>query len=213
MNQPLTLDIFSDPICPWCYIGLKRLDAALAELEEEVATTWRCYMLNPDMPREGMDRRTYLERKFGGPAGADRVYGAIEAAAKQAGLNVDFAAITRTPSTYAAHQALRGAQALGGGDSFIRKLFVAYFEQGKDIGDASVLADLWAACDLPAQDLTDLLDDERHLDAITAEMNEARLRGVSGVPFFVVNGTYALSGAQDKAAFAQVFSLAKENHA
>ena len=210
MSQPITLDIFSDPICPWCYIGLKRLDAALAELEATVTTQWRCYMLNPDMPREGMDRRAYLERKFGGPASADRVYGAIETAAKQAGIDVNFAAMKRTPSTYAAHQALRGAQELGGGDTFIRKLFTAYFEDGQDIGDPAVLAALWTASDLPADVLSDLLADERHLDAITAEMNEARVRGVNGVPFFVVNGTYALSGAQDKAAFAQVFSLLKQ---
>ena len=213
MSQPIKLDIFSDPICPWCYIGLKRLDAALAELGEAVETQWRCYMLNPDMPPQGMDRRAYLERKFGGPAGADRVYGAIESAAKQAGLTVDFAAIKRTPSTYAAHQALRGAQELGGGDAFIRKLFVAYFEEGRDIGEPAVLSDLWTQCDLPTQTLTALLEDERHLETISAEMNEARLRGVSGVPFFVVNGTYALSGAQDKAAFAQVFNLARQSDA
>ena len=210
MSQPITLDIFSDPICPWCYIGLKRLDTALEELEETVVTKWRCYMLNPDMPPEGMDRRTYLERKFGGPAGADRVYGAIETTARQAGIDVNFAAIMRTPSTYAAHQALRGAQELGQGDAFIRKLFAAYFEQGKDIGDQDVLTDLWVTCDMLHQELTALLDDQRHLATIISEMQEARHRGVNGVPFFVLGGTYALSGAQDKAAFAHVFNLLRD---
>jgi len=211
--RPLTLDIFSDPICPWCYIGLKRLDEALAEVAVPVETRCRCFMLNPDMPAKGMDRRAYLERKFGGPEGANRVYGAIEKAAKAAGLQVNFDKITRTPSTLKAHQALREAHEHGGADSYIRALFGAYFEDGRDIGEAAVLADLWVACDLPEGALDTVFAEQRHQEAVMAEQNEARVRGVSGVPFFVINGAYALSGAQDKSVFHRVFELAQQNEA
>ena len=210
---PLCLDIFSDPICPWCYIGLKRLDEALADWQGAVETTWRCFMLNPDMPPEGMDRRLYLERKFGGPEGADRVYKAIETAATQAGLSVDFTRIQRTPSTIKAHQALRAAQDYGAGDRFIRALFQAYFEQGQDIGQTDVLTSLWAQADLDIHTLESVFDGQRHLDTLMAEQNEARARGISGVPFFVVGGTYALSGAQNKSVFHQVFRLIQNDTA
>ncbi len=213
MSTPLSLDIFSDPICPWCYIGLKRLDEALAEVDRPVETRWRCYMLNPDMPAEGMDRRAYLERKFGGPEGATRVYGAIEKAATNAGLSVDFAKITRTPSTVKAHQALREAHDRGAADALIRALFTAYFEQGRDIGDETVLTDLWVNQGLNADDLAAVFDEERHMDTILAEQAEARTRGVSGVPFFVVGGAYALSGAQDKSVFHRVFDLIDQDEA
>ena len=207
MSKSLSLDIFSDPICPWCYIGLKRLDEALAEVDRPVETRWRCYMLNPHMPAEGMDRRAYLENKFGGPQGALRVYGAIEKAATQAGLNIDFARIQRTPSTIKAHQALREAYNLGAADAFIRVIFAAYFEQGQDLGDTAVLSDLWTSLSLKAEDLQAVLDEDRHLDTILGEQAEARRQGVSGIPFFVVGGTYALSGAQDKSVFRRVFEL------
>lgn len=213
MSQPLSLDIFSDPICPWCYIGLKRLDEALAEVGRPVETRWRCYMLNPDMPAEGMDRRAYLERKFGGPEGANRVYRAIEKAATNAGLQVDFSKIQRTPSTIKAHQALREAHDLGAADTFIRALFAAYFEQGQDIGDEAVLSDLWASIGLNSEDLSAVFDEDRHLDTILGEQAEARTRGVSGVPFFVVGGAYALSGAQDKSVFHRVFDLIDQDEA
>lgn len=207
MSAPVQLDIFSDPICPWCYIGLKRLDEALAETDRTVEATWRCYMLNPHMDMAGMDRRAYLENKFGGPEGATRVYGAIEQAATSAGLEIDFAKIERTPNTTRAHQAIREAQSLGQADPLIRALFHAYFKMGQDIGDVAVLRALWCSVGLSAADLDAVFATDKHLDALMSEQNEARLHGVSGVPFFVVDGTYALSGAQDKSVFHQIFNL------
>jgi len=211
MPAPILIDIFSDPICPWCYIGLKRLDAALAQTDRAVQTRWRCFMLNPDMPAEGMDRRTYLERKFGGPQGADRVYGAIEQAAKQAGLQVDFAKIARTPSTIAAHMALREAQfneAEGAqADALVRALFAAYFEEGRDIGDPDILAQIWQDAGFAPDRLAAVLAEDHHREDIIEENRVARSRGISGVPFFIIAGTYALSGAQDTAALTRVFDL------
>lgn len=204
---PLSLDIFSDPICPWCYIGLKRLDEALAELDRPVETRWRCFMLNPNMPEGGMDRRTYLERKFGGPEDARRVYSAIDTAAKRAGLSLDFDRITRTPATWTAHQALREAHQLGAADALSRALFAAYFKDGQDIGDPTVLAALWAAVGLDPARLAHVLEKHIHRAALDAEQQAARARGISGVPFFIVNGIHALSGAQDKSVLLQVFSL------
>ena len=168
-------------------------------------------MLNPDMPAQGMDRREYLERKFGGPQGADRVYGAIETAAKQAGLQVEFGKISRTPSTLLAHIALREAQVnaheTAQADSFVRQLFSAYFEHGQDIGSPQTLHKLWLKGGFAKDRLDRVFAQDLHRDAIWTENQEAHTRGISGVPFFIVANTYALSGAQDKASLHRVFDL------
>ncbi|MEL7173899.1 MAG: DsbA family protein, partial [Pseudomonadota bacterium] len=121
----ITLDIISDPICPWCYIGKTRLDRAIAAAGHNPFTPrWRMFRLNPDMPAEGMDRRQYLEAKFGGAEGADRVYGAIADAAKGDGLDVDLGAIQRTPQTLDAHRLIRWAGEAGFGETVVMDLFL-----------------------------------------------------------------------------------------
>ncbi len=212
MPSPISIDVFSDPICPWCYIGLQRLDATLAAINRQVRTRWRCFMLNPEMPLEGMDRQSYLARKFGGVSSAQRVYSAIGSAAEQAGLSLDFAKIRRTPSTVLAHMALREAQLESEkvddkANAFVRSLFAAYFEHGQDIGQRQVLQDLWAAAGLLPSRLERAFDQDLHRDHVLAENLEARSRGISGVPFFIVAGTYALAGAQDQLALKRVFDL------
>ncbi len=217
MPSPISIDVFSDPICPWCYIGLQRLEGALAAINRQVRMHWRCFMLNPEMPLAGMDRQTYLERKFGGPSGAQRVYATIEAAATQAGLSLDFSRIRRTPSTVLAHMALREAQIqhaeTNQAEAFVRGLFAAYFERGQDIGQRQVLHDLWAAAGLSPARLDQVFDQDLHRDHIAAENRDARSRGISGVPFFIVAGTYALAGAQDQAALQRVFDLVDQGQA
>ncbi|MEL6335490.1 MAG: DsbA family oxidoreductase, partial [Pseudomonadota bacterium] len=136
----IALDIVSDPICPWCYIGKTRLDRAIAAVGHDPFTPrWRMFRLNPDMPAEGMDRRAYLEAKFGGPDGAARVYGRIAEMAAADGMELDLDGITRTPQTLNAHRLIRWAENEGAQTPVVDALFKAYFEEREDIGDPAVL--------------------------------------------------------------------------
>ncbi len=139
----IKLDILSDPICPWCYIGKTRLERAMeAEPNHPFAIEWHPFQLNPDMPSEGMDRREYLETKFGGKDNAVSVYAEIEKHAREDGLELDFAAIKRTPNTIDAHRLIHWAGIEGKQNAVVDALFKAYFKEGRDIGDAEVLCDV-----------------------------------------------------------------------
>ena len=134
------LDILSDPICPWCYIGKANLDRALeAHPDHPFVIEWHPFQLNPDMPPEGMDRRAYLEAKFGGREAAVQVYARIAEAAKAAGLSIAFDKIERTPNTLDAHRLIHWAGVEGRQTAVVTRLFKAYFEAGQDIGDRDVL--------------------------------------------------------------------------
>lgn len=194
----ITLDILSDPICPWCYIGKAKLDRALAESPDHpFDIRWRPFQLNPTMPPEGMDRRAYLEAKFGGAEGADRVYGAIEEAAKAAGLTIDFAAIKRTPSTLDAHRLLRWARLEGAQGAVADGLFRAYFEQGRDISDRAVLAGIAAEAGLDRELVAALLASDADRAEVKTEDEAARGIGVTGAPTFLIGGKYVIQGAQE----------------
>ena len=137
------LDIMSDPICPWCYIGKTHLDKALADIPDHpFVIEWHPFQLNPDMPREGMDRRAYLEGKFGGKEGAVRAYAPVVEHAEKAGLNIQFEAMKRTPNTLDAHRLIHWAGIEGKQNQVVDALFRAYFEEGRDIGNHEVLADV-----------------------------------------------------------------------
>ncbi|MEL6211015.1 MAG: DsbA family oxidoreductase, partial [Pseudomonadota bacterium] len=147
----VTLDILSDPICPWCYIGKTHLDAALRDRPEHgFVIAWHPFQLNPDMPAEGMDRQTYLDTKFGGRAQAQAVYGRIAEAAEAAGLQIDLGAIQRTPNTIDAHRLIHWAGIEGRQSEVVDALFQAYFHAGLDIGDPDVLADVADSAGLDA---------------------------------------------------------------
>lgn len=193
----ITLDILSDPICPWCLIGKTGLDRALARHPGQPFTiTWHPFMLNPDMPPGGMDRRAYLEAKFGGPEGAGRVYGRIAEHARAAGVEIDFDAIGRTPSTVDAHRLIHWAGVEGRQDQVVDALFRAYFREGRDIGDKAVLAEIAGEAGMDAEMTATLLAGESDAAEIRARDAHARARGVNGVPTFVVAGQYVLTGAQ-----------------
>jgi predicted DsbA family dithiol-disulfide isomerase len=191
------LDVLSDPICPWCYIGKAHLDRALAARPDHpFAVEWHPFQLNPDMPREGMDRKAYLEAKFGGPEGAARVYGRIAEAAREAGLKIDFDSIRRTPNTLDAHRLIHWAGLEGRQTAAVARLFKAYFEEGKDIGDPGVLLDIAEGIGLDRAMTERLLESDADLEDIRARDAHARARGVSGVPTFVVANTHVVPGAQ-----------------
>jgi len=191
------LDIISDPICPWCYIGKARLEAALAERPDHPFTIeWHPFQLNPDMPPEGLDQREYLELKFGGREGAVKVYSQIAEAAEQAGVKVAFDKIERTPNTIDAHRLIHWAGLEGLQDAVVDLLFLAYFQDGVDISDKSALTAIGAKAGMDPAMLATLFDGENDVDGIRARDAYARERGVTGVPCFIINNQYVVQGAQ-----------------
>ena len=180
------LDIISDPICPWCYIGKVRLDRALEQRPDHpFDIRWRVFQLNPDMPREGMDRQAYLEAKFGGPDGAARTYGQIEQVARDTGLDIDFSRMTRTPNTLDAHRLLRWARVEGRQTLVANQLFHRYFRKGEDIGDHAVLVDVAKTVGMDPDVIARLLEGDADLAEVRDEDEQARRMGVTGVPTFV----------------------------
>ncbi|MGR3501373.1 DsbA family oxidoreductase [Pseudaestuariivita sp.] len=214
MTPPLVrLDILSDPICPWCYIGKTHLDTALADAQQPVfEIQWHPFQLNPDMPSEGMDRRTYLETKFGGKDKAVQVYGQIAEAAEAAGLSLNLEGITRTPNTMDAHRLIHWSGLEGKQGEVVAALFRAYFEEGRDIGDAEVLADTADSVGMDAAVILKLLASDTDRADIAARDAEGRKMGVTGVPCFIVNGQHAVPGAQPPELWSKVIDeLAAKN--
>ncbi|PIE12744.1 MAG: polyketide biosynthesis protein [Rhodobacterales bacterium] len=191
------LDILSDPICPWCYIGKTQLDRALEQRPDHpFSVEWHPFQLNPDMPAEGMDRRTYLESKFGGKDGALQAYTPIMEHAKALGLNIEFNQITRTPNTLNAHRVIHWAGIEGRQTAMVSSLFKAYFNEGRDIGDHEVLADLADSVGLDATLVQRLLKTDEDVDFIRKRDSNAREKGVTSVPTFIVDSRHAVPGAQ-----------------
>ncbi len=199
------LDILSDPICPWCYIGKANLDRALeAAGDHPFEIEWHPFQLNPDMDPAGMDRREYLETKFGGRDNAVAVYARVAEAAEAAGLKLDFGAIARTPNTLNAHRLIHWAGIEGRQTPVVAALFRAYFVEGRDIGDIDVLADIADACGLDAAMIRKLLQSDADAKEIRARDAWARDHGVTGVPTFVVGQRHAVPGAQPPELWAKV---------
>lgn len=193
-----TLDIVSDPICPWCYIGKVKLDRALAARPgKRFEIQWRIFQLNPEMPPEGMDRRTYLETKFGGPDAAQQVYSNVEKAALAAGLEIDFGRIPRTPNTLDAHRLIRWARSGGRQHDLVGALFTAYFEEYRDIGDRDTLIEIGAEHGMDRELVTRLFEEDADRGVLVNEDALSRQMGISGVPCFILAEKYALVGAQE----------------
>jgi len=194
----ITLDIYSDPICPWCYIGKARLDAAMEiRPDHGFEITWHPFMLNPEMPPEGMDRRDYLEAKFGSQKGVVEAYLPVQQAATEAGLPFDLAAIGRTPSTLDAHRLIHWAGLEGRQTAMVSALFRAYFADGADIGAHQVLLALAESAGMDAQVVARLLASDADVDDIRARDTDIRARGLRGVPAFVIAGQHVVAGAQE----------------
>lgn len=201
----IRLDIFSDPICPWCYIGKTLLDRALESRPEHPFTIeWHPFQLNPDMPAGGMDRQSYLAAKFGGPERAQEIYDRIAQAARDAGIEIDLTKIEKTPNTLDAHRLLHWALVEGAQSRVKGALFRAYFREGRDIGDPEVLADIAASAGLDREVIARLLASDADREAVWARDAYARSRGVRAVPTFIVAEQYVLSGAQPLALWQQV---------
>ncbi|WGI20462.1 DsbA family oxidoreductase [Amylibacter sp. IMCC11727] len=207
------LDIISDPICPWCYIGKTKLDRALEKHpEHDFVIEWHPFQLNPEMPAEGMDRREYLEAKFGGKEGAVKVYGAIAQAAEAAGIEINFEGIERTPSTLNAHRLLHWAALEGKQNAVVDRLFKAYFREGQDISDHDTLIDIATGAGMDADVTRRLLESDADVKDIQDRDASARERGVSGVPCFVIGNHYVVQGAQDTALWEKVINELSDAH-
>lgn len=210
----MEIDIFSDTICPWCFIGKRRLERALAERPQPKLTIrWRAFQLNPDMPEGGMDRKRYVEVKFGGPANAQAVYDQIRAAGESEGIDFAFEAMQRTPNTVASHRLIRYAGDTGNQDAVVQALFDAYFLRGEDIGDLEVLSAAAATGGLDAAAARAFLESDAGASEVRAEDRAARQAGISGVPCFIFNGQHALAGAHTPEVLHQLFDLAMQEDA
>jgi predicted DsbA family dithiol-disulfide isomerase len=206
MLGALTIDVVSDVVCPWCYIGKRRLEDALAQLRAAdpglpVHVRWHPFQLNPDLPAEGADRRQYLEQKFGGPARAKEIYARVEAAGATVGIPFAFDAIERQPNTLDAHRLLAWAQSRheGDADALVELLFKAYFIDGLYLGDREVLVARAEAAGYDANDARAFLASDALVSDVADADRRAREMGVSGVPFFIFEGKTAVSGAQEAA--------------
>ena len=201
----IKLDILSDPICPWCYIGKANLDRALAAAPDHpFQIAWHPFQLNPDMPEGGMDRRTYLETKFGGKEQAVAVYARIAEAAEIAGLKIDFEAIKTTPNTINAHRLIHWSGLEGRQTAVVSRLFKAYFEEGQDIGDVGILLDIAEGVGMDREMTARLFATDADTDDLRARDADARAKGVSGVPTFVLANQHVLPGAQPAELWTQV---------
>lgn len=207
MSDPIKLDIMSDPICPWCYIGKAHLDVALQNHPDHpFVIEWHPFQLNPDMPPEGMERRAYLEGKFGGKEGAVRAYAPVVENAKKAGLTINFEAMKRTPNTLNAHRLIHWAGVEGRQTAAVAALFHAYFVDARDIGDAEVLADIADGIEMDAAVVARLLGTDVDAKDISDRDAHSRKMGVNSVPTFIVAGKHAVPGAQPPELWTQVIS-------
>ena len=203
--ETVKLDIMSDPICPWCYIGKSYLDQALQDIPDHPFTIeWHPFQLNPDMPREGMGRRAYLEGKFGGKEGAVRAYAPVVERAEAAGLKIDFEGMQRTPNTLDAHRLIHWAGIEGRQTAAVAALFHAYFVDARDIGDIDVLADIADGIEMDAAVVRKLLSSDADREDIAKRDAHARQMGVNSVPTFIVGQRHAVPGAQSPELWAQV---------
>ncbi len=202
----LTVDVISDVICPWCYIGKRRLEKAMGLAgRRDVRVRWHPFQLNPQMPREGMSRRAYRTAKFGSWERSLALDAQVREAGRGEGIDFAFEKQERTPNTFDAHRLIGLADREEVQDAVVEALFRAYFTEGRDVGERRTLLDIVARAGLDRVMAAAMLDDGEGLEAIRAAEERARRAGVQGVPFFMINGEVALSGAQPPGAFLDAF--------
>lgn len=202
---PISIDVVSDVVCPWCYIGLKRLNAAMAEASEvPVDVRWRPYQLDATIPPEGRDRKQYMLAKFGSEERLNEIFARVSEAGRSAGIDFALDAIQVSPNTLDAHRLIRWA---GSGENNLqtevkKRLMQAYFEEGRNIGDRAVLVDIAREAGMDAAVVEALLPTEADIAETRAEIETAQQMGVTGVPCYLLEGRYAVMGAQDPSVLA-----------
>lgn len=201
----IAIDVVSDVVCPWCYIGQKRLEKAVAAVPEiDVTVRWRPYQLDPTIPPEGKDRRQYMQAKFGSDERIREIHARIEPLGEAEGIAFDFEAIGIAPNTLDAHRVIRWA-ANDGSDvqnRIVKALFSAYFENGRNVGDRVVLAEAAGAAGMDEAVVAAMLATDSDRAEVVAEIETASRMGITGVPCFLLERRYAVMGAQESATLA-----------
>ncbi len=209
-NDILTIDVVSDVVCPWCYLGEKRLEMALKEAPQPVALRWRPYQLDPTIPDGGLDRAEYMAKKFGKSGKLQTAHDNLTRLGAEVGLPFAFDKIKRAPNTLDAHRLIRWANSAGVQGKVVDRLFKAYFVEGLDIGDRDVLIDIAGECGLDARLVEKLLAEGADADLVREEIAQAQAIGVSGVPFFIFAGRLGVPGAQDPSVLVRAMAQARQ---
>jgi predicted DsbA family dithiol-disulfide isomerase len=205
----LSIEIVHDVVCPWCFLGVRRLTRTLRRRPDLLTElVWRPFLLNPDMPRGGMARPDYVIRKFGGEDRARRLYGSIAEIGRAEGVLFRFDRIRRTPNSVDAHRLVRWAGRLGRADAVVEALFSAYFTDGWDIGDTAVLVAIASSCGLDPAYARQFLAGEDEVDSVHADNLRAHRLGINGVPCFVIGGRHAIAGAQEPEVIERLLDVA-----
>jgi predicted DsbA family dithiol-disulfide isomerase len=205
----LTIEIVHDLVCPWCYLGVRRLLRTLRRRPDLLFDlTWRPFLLNPDMPRLGMSRPDYVIRKFGGEDRARRLYASISDIGRAEGVMFRFDRIRRTPSSIDAHRLARYADRFGRADAMVEALFSAHFTDGHDIGDHAVLIAIASACGLDPLAVRRFLAGIEETEGVHSDNLRAHRLGINGVPCFVVGGRHAIAGAQEPEVIERLLDVA-----
>jgi len=206
----MQIDIYSDIVCPWCYVGKRRLERALTSVGRNVHVTWRPFQLNPMMPLDGMDRSAYLKAKFGSLEAFGLMEEQLLAAGADERIPFAFGKIQRTPNTFAAHRLVWYAARQGKQDEVVEALFRAYFLEGKNIGDVKALTEVAADVGLDRTETEGFLASEKGVVEVKTEEVVGRQLGIRGVPYFVLNGRISISGAQPPDIFVSAIRQAKK---
>jgi predicted DsbA family dithiol-disulfide isomerase len=208
----MQIDVISDTVCPWCFIGKRRLMRAMAA-RPAIAfdVKWRPYQLDTQVPREGMDRQAYMRLKFGDdPMKIVEMHKLIAAEGEKEGIAFDFGAIARRPNTLDSHRLIRWAEATGVQDDVVERLFIAYFENGEDIGEIRVLADIADMCGMDGVEVAQMLESDDDRALVEREDQIAREMGVTGVPAMIFGGKLAVSGAREPDVLVSVIDRVSE---
>jgi predicted DsbA family dithiol-disulfide isomerase len=203
----LTLEIVSDIVCPWCFIGTRRLAAAVALIRQEqpdfqYRTVWRPFFLNPDTPPEGEPYLPFLINKFGSREKVEEIFARVRAAGQPYGLAYAFEKIALRANTLNAHRLLHWAQARGNADALVERLFQAQFQRGEHVGDVSLLVSIAAECGYDAKAVADYLASDAGADTVREEEAAIRSQGISMVPTFILPGGQIIVGAEDPSVLA-----------
>lgn len=207
----MQIDFISDTVCPWCFIGKRRLARAIA-MRPAISfdVRYRPYRLDPSLPKNGMDRDAYMTAKFGKSGGVEEAQKVIAAEGAKEGIEFDFAAIRRAPNTLDSHRLIRWAALTGAQDEVVERLFAAYFENGEDIGDIRILADIADVCGMDGAQVADMLESDQDLTLVEREDQLAREIGVTGVPAMIFANKVAVSGAREPQVLTMVIDKALE---
>ena len=202
----IKVDIISDAVCPWCFIGKKRLEKSIDNFKSiEFDINWYPFQLNPEMPQEGVDRNLYLSSKFGGNQRANDVYNQIKKAGLSSGINFEFKKIDIMPNSLYAHILIEYSKEFNIQNKISDELFKSFFIDGKNIGDTDVLDKIAKNNNLKNFNIKNLISKTDIALKVKNSDIESRSKGISGVPFFIINDIYAVSGAQESEVFDKIF--------